>query len=1164
MAFCVGPSFLRTPKILLPATDALVFSSFAFCSPKQDSADLINFEEIKSTPRGAVGSHTGDFFFDRNAPEKDSVSLVLESSTNRSKQPLQAQNAFIDETALLWAMISLYSPVSRVSSDDRSSCRSALASLVFPAISEAKRQQLLLMASSFAAPASLVLLAHEMRNKLAQPSMSDYALPSLWSKPTHFDSWKEGELKRLHAFDLANHGLDSTAEPRQMPAIVFQLLRARQLSRAESSHPKHLYITVTLESKSGMGEKRKLGSVKTDEFGKVTTLDLEPSMMFLDWDPKGKIKAEDREKSFAEYLTSQHACLCIKVKNESLKSSFSSGTIGKARLPLADLFQQHKISLNGAKEPEWITLSNAGGPEIEVRFLAVTLSEGLRLTEDIGTIGTIYTRLSNRIASSSAAGNTVPQSKAILESFAALFGVGPVRSNLVSLESHLLFGDSRVAVDRMMRMIQSLDAMDGGTDPFTIWERSNYALLRSSLLQHALHLASNCLVSFPGNYPSGSLKRTLQLGKYLEPKKFAESLLLEVKLVTIKGYTDAMWSDISLTREALLKIVEELSNGTFKLASLFRRLDTFESVQRGVRYSKKVVQEHEAHFKDEFVGEVGFDSAKNVAEILASLVIATCKAYFNETQPLIYGNPAAFGLLGSEMDDVKSAENKLIFSSVESLSWITVNLQKYCANRLKAEIPIYDYLEHGTQWWLEALHTAMQKWAADSLFVDDFEPVDASANLLHSGSVVHLFSISHEAIMVIAPVLERWETPRVWTHFDSLISSFTRSTEMYCLNIEAMFAQLTGVQKQQERTSKSHKKGSSAPPAAIRSLFAPVLRSSQLNHFAGKLQGVLRLAEDPSAAVPQDARFQVTKRICVQMNNVETVRILVAERAETLYQLYERIWAGPSRATFEPENSSSTPRSGNKTNGGSSSNGAEVSKAPKADMDDWIGERFQKTLLAIRTVSDSLINELCSGLLPFIEAMLYYILRMYRSQDDGMVRNESQRIMARLASQASVSDDEVSKEMEPVFEFLDDTVAAMSAGLYFSVFKKLLKEFWLQITASLEEVLVPKSDKHIMKTDQIAKFLLMESQLKDYFCYDGDSLPESLANSTLHSHHIVAAALHKKTHDVIDILNHCEDERAQALLKRLILGRDHKKDHTARDWARSNDLALIEKRSSKH
>lgn len=986
--------------------------------------------------------------------------------------------------------------------------------------------------------------------------MSDYASPSLWSTSKHFDSWKEAELKRLSAFDQANHGIDSTVEPRLLPSIVFQVLRAKQLSRTEQTHPKHLCIVVSIELKGGGGEKRKLSNITPDEFGKVTTIDLEPSVLDLDWDPKNKVAADDREKAFIDYLTTHHANLCIKLKNESLISSFNSGTIGKVRIPIADLMQKHKSMPSGARDPEWISLGPSGGPELEVRFMAVTPLDCLHLSEDSATIGTIYTRLSNRIAACSASGHSVPESRALCESFAALFGVGAVRTNLVSLESHLLFGDSRVAVDRMMRMIQTLDGM-GDSEPFTLWERSNYELLRSSLLQHTLHLASNCLVTFPGNFPSGGLKRTLQLGKYLDAKNFAATMLLEVKLVTIKGFTDAMWSDIALTREALVTIADELKNGTFKLASLFRRLETYASVQRGLQYAKKVVLEHEAHFKEEFQAEVGFDSAKIAAEILASLVIATCKAYFNETQPIIYGNPSFFGLLGSEMDDVKSAENKLIFSSVENLAWITANFQKYCAVNLKAEIPIYDYLEHGTQWWLEALSTAMQKWAADSLFVDDFEPVDAASNLLHSSSVVHLFSISHEAVMVITPVLERWETPRVWTHFDSLIASFTRSTEMYCLNIEAMFAQLTGDQKQNERIGKirtSQKRtASSAPPVAIRNLFAPVLRSTKVNNFTGKIQSLLRLAEDPAAAIPQDARFQVTKRICVQMNNVETVRILVAERSEVLYQLYERVFDGPSRDTFEPDSLAK-----------SASNGGNVSKRAKVEMDDWIGERFQKTMLAIRTVSDSLITELCSGLVPFIEAMLYYILRMYRSQDDGMVRNESQRIMAILASQANVSESEVSHEMEPVFEFLDDTVAALSAGLYFSVFKKILKEFWLQIAVSLEDALVPKSDVHVMKSDQIAKFLLMESLLKDYFCYDGDSLSEDFANSTLHSHHIVAAALHKKTPDVIDILNHSEDERAQRLLKKLLHGRAHKKDHAARDWSRAQDLGLPEKRSSRH
>ena len=1144
-----------------------------YYSAKQDSADLISFEEIKTTPRNAIEVRNEQCYFDRNAPDKDSVALVLQSFSNPSKHPLQTQLEHVDELALLWSLISLYSPVSRVPTSERASCRSSLYNSVFPSLTKAKRQQIYLTSFALSNTSSYAQLAHEMRNKLITPSMSDYASPSLWPAAKHFETWKNGELKRISDLDQSNHGVDSASEPLHSPSIVFHLLRARQLARVESNHPKHLLVTLNIELKNGKGEKRKLSGLEPGEFGHVTTFDLEPSTLTFDWDPKGKVKAEDREKAFIEYLEAQHATLCIKVQNESLKSSFSTGTLGKVRIPVVDLIQKHKSIADGASEPKWISLGVSGGPEIEVSILAVTPSDHLKLDKNFGSIGVVYTRLSNRIAETMSLGTTVPESKSICESFSALFGIGTVRSNLASLESHLLFGESRVAVDRMMRMIQTLDGMESGaeTSSMTIFERDIYMKLRASLLEQAHQLASNCLITFPGNFPSGGLKRTLQLGKYLNSKNFAESLSLELKLVTIKGFFDAMWSDLSLTREALVKIVNELKDGSFKLASLYRRLETYGSVQRSIGFTKKIVQEHELHFKDEFMAEVGFNSAEMVSQTLALLVIATCKAYFNETQPLIYGSPDAFGLLGSEMDDVKSSENKLIFASVDNMSWIQKNLQKYCKFSLQQEIPIYDYLEPGTQWWIEAINTQMQKWAADSLFVDDFEPVDANGNLLHSNSVVYLFSISHEAMNVISPVLERWETPRVWTHFDALISSFTRSTEMYCLNIEAMFSQLTGDQKLRGSTAaksrNSKKTASTAPPVALKNLFAPVLNSSKVNQFTGKIQSLLRLTEDPAAAMPQDARFQVTKRICVQMNNVETVRLLIAERAEALYQLYERIWEGPARETFEVNPSPSSPSSTSlsaRSNGNSSSNGAVNSKNPKMEMDDWISERFQKSLLVVRGVSDSLITDLCRGLVPFIEAMLYYILRMYRSQDDGMVRNESQRIMAILASQAHVSEDEVSKELEPVFEFLDDTVAAMSSGLYFSVFKKILKEFWLQITASLEEALVPKSEKHIMKADQLAKFLLIESQLKDYFCYDGDSLPASFAESTVHSHHFVAAGLHKKTTDVIDMINHCEDERALALLNKVILLRSEHKDHAAKEYVRSHDLGLQVKRGSRH
>lgn len=1084
------------------------------------------------------------------------------------------------------------------------------------------------------------------------------------------------DLKRISGIEKSVAAIDGGVAASHCSFLVLDLLSARLLSSSAQSHPKLLSIMASIEYKTNKGEKRKVNGIKAGEFGKASPFGCAPMVFPLGTESGKKQKAIENEEQFLDYLVSQNATLCLKLKNEVAVPKLSSGTMGKVRISVSEILKLRRSTKPGASEAHWISLGGAKGPELQIRSLVVFPADHLKLEDSALTIGATYTRLSNRLYEALAQHRTAMNGHVLLENFSSLFGVAPARQHLASLESNLLFGDSRVSFDRMLRLCQQLDDAEGrksggetshptsslpspilpvsatssnpppplevsshsepslptqpkSTLPLTIYESSLYAQLRPSVLQLALKLSSNCVESFPGNFPSGSLKRTLQLGKYLSPKEFTTALLLEMKRSAIKRYFVSMWpmkdgDDVDKAVEEEMKKVEMELKGTNNLSdfgfnltpSLMNlslnsssgeskylpfKLETFESVQSALIYSKTVVEELDVHFSRDFEEEMqGMKVASRVAESLIDLIIRSCKAYFLETVTTNSGDNKR-GKQNNvetmeEEDERKTKENKKVFETVDKLAWLIKHWQVYTTRRLVTEIPIYDYLEEGTVWWLEKLNGAMQKWSADVLLCDDFEPVERDMNLLHSSSVVHLFSISHEALSVISPLLLGWETPRVWTHLETFIRGFSQSAEMYCLNIEVLFTAFTGRERDKTRvpterlrssSSASKQKNSSSgsstssstashqnptrfstPPVALKSLFAPVLKSPKVLHIAQKMNAMLRISEDPSSLLPQDARFQVTTHICVQMNNVETVRNLIVERAEALYGLYERVWAGPAREQFEPEKEnvdrdlisfSSPPSTPNQKHPRDTSSpiSFQVSKKPKTEMDDWIGERFQTTLKSIRSVGDGLVNALCSGLLPFIEAMLYYILRMYRSPDDGKVRNEANRLLAKLTSKTNVSDEEVTTEMEPVFEFLDYSVEVLSKNLYYAVFKRFVRSLWNGISASLEGALLPHAEKHLMKPDQIAKFLIIEAQLRDYFIYDGESLPEQVAQSTLHSHQLLAAALSKSTAEVIDVWENTETGHTKSLLAKLLHLRANNKDSQAKGWVRasSNDLS---------
>jgi len=1088
---------------------------------------------------------------DRALPEVDSVALALESAFARSRHSLRVHNDQLDERTLLWTILSIHSPVSKISSDKRYDLSISVVESVFPGLMAAKAEHIHLLSRALTTPQSYLYLLREMRLLMDAKDVgcvSDYVPASRWLHPLALNAWRLNESARISELDKQLSG-DSSIDTLPPPVLVLQLLQTRHLSLEKFTHPKSLSVTVYVASRAGNSEKRKMVGIKTSVFGTATLLDSTPHLFHYGLDFGKKAKKSSTHAEVMDFWASQQAELVVKVRDEHAISKINSGTIGKLRLPLVELFQKYRANDQEACGAHWCTLGTAASPELLLKTVFVLPSDHLKLDPSPIPLSITYSRLSNRLfatGKSAAAQHT----HAILESFAALFGISSLRVQLASLESHLLFGDSRLAIDRMVRILEQLEGVipKAGQNPegtmVTVSEASLYRQLLPAVQKYAIALCNNCVEAFPNNFPSGSLKRALQLAMHFWPKNSSSELLSkELRVNAALSFYRCLYPnaviDESLAQKTFGKGVDSLRG-----KKLPHPLSSFAPVHQCLKFVKNVVEQHELYFNEEFKAEAKVDATRLYVDTFVELLAQVLCSYFMEGHHELTRERR--GSSPEQAEEEEAVEHRLVFQSVDAVVWLMTSWQKHTAKDLKTLIPIYDYLEHGTQWWLESLNTQMQRWAAEVLVVDDFEPMDLDLKLLHSQSVVHLFSISHEALGVITPILAKWTKPTALDHLEYFVQGFCKSAEMYCLNVEAMFTQQTSTQRERSKvpTSAEEKRVSTeqflgkrrakfVPPVAIKSLFAPILRSPKFNQFAGRMQDMLRISEDPSQLLPQDQRFQVTQRICVQINNVETVRSLISERAEMLYNLYQTIYDGPLKPLP----------------------GTPDERAKKSGEDDWIADRFQHSLLAIRSVSDGLLNELCSGLLPFIESMLFFILRMYRG-DDGKVRNEGNRIMSKLTSKAAVSNEEVSQEMEPIFEFLDYSVEVLSKNLYYAVFKKFVRTLWNGISRMLEDALLPHAEKHFMKPDQIAKFLCVGVQFKDYFTYDGESLPEDVANDSLHYHQLTAASLTKPTSDILEMMDTHQPGQVTALLTRLLRLRAENKDARARDWLRRQDLGI--------
>jgi hypothetical protein len=1150
------------------------------CSPppSRDASDLGNPSNMPDLPLNLelveIQVPLERPTIERVLPDLDTVSLALEAAFAASSTSVRVHNDQLDARALMWALFAIYSPVSKVEAANRCEIALALAEHVFPGVPSSIASNIHLRSLALNTPQAFLYLLHEQRKmhfSTNSDNLSDYSPSSRWKAENSFDSWKIQDLKRIGNIDRLLNG-DSTLETFPSPILIVQLFQARHISYDKNSHPKSITVTLSFEMKSGRSEKRKMVGIATGEFGTSTNLDSTPFILPFSLESHKKLRNSTTEEQVIEHWKQQQATLLIKVRNGGANSKVNNTTIGKARIPLADIFEKYRGNLQAASEAHWITLGALTAPEVLLKTVFVLPSDHLRLEACPISLGTTYARLSNRLHTTQKNVASL-NSHAILDSFASFFGIGPIRVQLASLESLLLFGDTRVAYDRMMRHIQSLDEIEktnsknGENLPMTLAEASLYKHLRPSVQKYAISLVCNCIEAFPDNYPSGALRRAIQMARHFSSPgvKFTDELATHLRVGAKKAFYQALYPHLVLD-EAL--IAKQISENGIRDQKMPYPLESFATIAKAISMVRKVVAKHEQYYSDEFKQEIGMDSTSIYVEVFVEMLSRTLEWYFLEGHPELRRERRGSVGKQAEAEAQEVMEHRLVFQSVDAIRWIVKHWQAHTKVDLNAKIPIYDYLEHGTRWWLESLDTQMQRWAAEVLLTDDFEPLDVGLNLLHSQSVIHLFSISHEALGVITPVLAKWTKPSALDHLEYFVRCFCKSAEMYCMNVEVMFTQQTSSERVKSRVPSSNeekrvsqekssgKKQKFAAPVAVKSLFAPILRSTKFNQVAGKMQGILRITEDPSQLLPQEQRFQVTRRICVQMNNVDTVRTLINERAEMLYNLYETILEGPlkslSSSTSKKSDQSVTASKGGKPN---SCSNEEKLILVKQEMEDWIADRFQHSLRSIRSVSEGLVNELCSGLLIFIESMLFFIVRMYRSEDDGKVRNEGNRLMSKLTSKGSVSAEEVSQEMEPVFEFLDDTVEALSKHLHYDVFKRLVKCLWMGIAEILEDALLPHAEKHLMKPDQISKLLCIDLQLKEYFTYDGESLPETIAEATLHEHQLVSASLSKPAKDIIEMMQESKSKHLVDLLTRL-LKLKAEKDSYARDWVRQQDLRI--------
>lgn len=192
----------------------------------------------------------------------------------------------------------------------------------------------------------------------------------------------------------------------------------------------------------------------------------------------------------------------------------------------------------------------------------------------------------------------------------------------------------------------------------------------------------------------------------------------------------------------------------------------------------------------------------------------------------------------------------------QKLNYLANNWLPYLPG-VEKRLSIDSFVEKHVLSWIDEMDANLYKWTLNSQIVDDFKPI--GPEVLHSNSVVDLFTATGFAFEYLKPILTQWTQASVYSFLDRFIESVNKSAFKFCERIARDIAS-TVVPFLGVATSTS----ASASIGAVSATVSPDTVSSFFSSlFAKKQQQQQEAVLNSPAAGRAQQKFNITPEVSV-------------------------------------------------------------------------------------------------------------------------------------------------------------------------------------------------------------------------------------------------------------------------------------------------------------
>jgi hypothetical protein len=151
----------------------------------------------------------------------------------------------------------------------------------------------------------------------------------------------------------------------------------------------------------------------------------------------------------------------------------------------------------------------------------------------------------------------------------------------------------------------------------------------------------------------------------------------------------------------------------------------------------------------------------------------------------------------------------------------------------------------------------LYKWTLNSQIVDDFKPI--GPEILHSNSVVDLFSATSLALDYLKPILSQWDLPSVYDFLDRFIDSVAKTATKFCQRIGRDIASsvipFLGVAAKANASASIGGVTASANADSVSQFFSSLFQRKQQ-------QGSSAVSAAPASPSLAKQKFNITPEVC--------------------------------------------------------------------------------------------------------------------------------------------------------------------------------------------------------------------------------------------------------------------------------------------------------------